>query len=120
MKQRQQRQQRQRIGGFSEYAAAGTGCSAASAGLASFGAMNGQHALNENSNVIAVNSTGMVGGKQKKQGGKNNLAKIAVPILLTYAATVVAPRASKPGKTYKGYKGRKFNRSRKFSRRTRS
>ena len=60
-----------------------------------------------------------LGGKNKKRGGNSsNLAKIAVPALLTYATTMIAPRSRK---TYKGYKGsrNRFNRSRKFSRRNR-
>ena len=115
---------------FSKYSTGGECGGAHAFGMQAFGSGSEQHAMGAGSNVIAVNqplvmggtnlavlNPQVFGGKTKKRGGNHsNLAKIAVPALLTYAATMVAPRSRK---TYKGYKGRKFNRSRRFSRRNR-
>jgi hypothetical protein len=133
-------------GGFSEYVA-GNGGGAAASGSHAFGLPGNQVPVMPGSNALLIhspvsggnmnliepvkmvsevnnNAQGMmgpikVGGKNKKCGGNSsNLAKIAVPALLTYATTMIAPRSRK---TYKGYKGSRsrFSRSRRFSRRNR-
>ena len=143
---KQKKKSEMKKGGFSEFAA-GNGGGAAAAGALAFGAPGNQVAAMPGSNALLIHNPvtggsnmnlieqvkmvgeppgiqGMVpnmklGGKNKKRGGNSsNLAKIAVPALLTYATTMIAPRSRK---TYKGYKGSRsrFSRSRKFSRRNR-